>query len=346
MHKKNITKRGHFIPEVYSRNFCIDDTETGFLYQKNNAQKPPVIVNIRNFGLKNYYYAFEKHDGTRDTQTLETMFGVVESEWPNLVELFRDKRKPFREDIDNLCTFLATMRVRVPNFRMQLEQNRAEMVKTKAMVMGKYDKKLNEDFNLRVATAREKGDLESVQNLIKAKKQLDAGELKIAIDPQTSITAIQYIEVLRLEFLKLNWGIFKNNFDQDFITTDNPVVWYDRAHKPFTPYFGGLSAKNLEVILPLTKKLILVGNRHFKSKFAYGNIKKKSFVKECNRNLVISAENLIFSSQNNLIDLVYKYKDVVPRSNYIRLPDRKGLTTIWHYSLGEPHKLPKWTKEA
>jgi hypothetical protein len=148
-------------------------------------------------------------------------------------------------------------------------------------------------------------------------------------------------------FSDLNWIILENASPQEFITSDNPVVWHDfiktEKTRKFIPYGHGLLVPSIEVIFPLTNKLIAIGTRReSKNKFSYEPLNSNSFVKKLNRYLVISAEDFIFSSQDNLSKLVIKHKDVVPRTKFIKIPYKNGTIIGTYIGLGSPHNLPKW----
>src|SRR5690606_9637081 len=137
----NTKKRHHYIPQVYLEGFRISaDNPAVYRYEKHESIPPKAITPI-NLALEQYYYAFDKED-ERDTNTLEDMFSVAEAPYPDLVARIANKEIFYPEDIDNLATFIALMRVRVPNFRLQYAAGRAEMVKTEAMLLAKHNKEI------------------------------------------------------------------------------------------------------------------------------------------------------------------------------------------------------------
>ena len=93
------TKRGHYIPEVYSKNFCVPGSKppAGYMYQKTSKNNSAVLVQPQNFGVKNYYYAFERKDGSRDTQSLEAFYNLTENTWPKLTNIFENQKIPSKK---------------------------------------------------------------------------------------------------------------------------------------------------------------------------------------------------------------------------------------------------------
>jgi len=341
-------KRHHYIPKTYSRNFSISEDDPNLYVYKKGETGDPFKAPPINIGIETQYYSFKKPEGEIDTNSLEEMFSISESIWPEIIKKFQNKGVVYPEDVNNLCTFMALMHVRVPNFRIKHELSHAEWVRTTGMMLSQYNKNVIADYRQRLREAEERGDTVAIESLHKAKEGLDSGKVRISVDPQTSLMGIEQLDVIHKHLMELNWAVFDNNSAQDFVTSDNPAIWFDgaSAKKSFVPYKKGLANRHIEVIFPLTKRLLLAGNRKFKEKFDYGYISSPARVKEINRYIVISAEDYIYSSQNHLLPLVKKYSHIAPRTTYNRIPHKengkKGYLLVTEPTLGNRVKPEKW----
>ena len=175
-------------------------------------------------------------------------------------------------------------------------------------------------------------------------------DTSIVVNPETSLIeplkSPLFIDLYNI-FSTIDWLILENLSPQEFITSDNPMIWHDfvitEKTCEFIPYGHGMLTPSLEVIFPLTKKLIAIGNRReSKKKFSWGSLNGISFAEELNRYLVIAAEEFVFSSQDHLSELIRNHKDVVPRVKFIKIPHENGILTGIYTGLGDRHRLPKW----
>lgn len=107
-------KRHHFVPEAYLKAFC---NEVGKLvmYRKDSPLNP-IELNPTNAAVINYYYSQPLPNGDRDNNRLEEFFGLLESNWPNLVERIA-KRQNINDSTEEILHFVSAQRVRVPASR-------------------------------------------------------------------------------------------------------------------------------------------------------------------------------------------------------------------------------------
>lgn len=315
------------------------DNHAVYRYEKHKGTSPKAITPI-NLALEQYYYAFDKED-ERDTNTLEDMFSVAEAPYPDLVARIANKEIFYPEDIDNLATFIALMRVRVPNFRLQYEAGRAEMAKTTAMVLAKHNKEIKQRHAELIADATAKGDMDSVNALHKAREAMQRGDLVVPVDPQISLRGLAYFQGIYTRLKSLNWSFFTTDCGEDFITSDNPTLWHDTKTKDFYPYRGGYANPDVQFVFPLTKNILVLANTFTKEKVGYGVLPKK-WVHTFNRAQAMSAEKYVFASQDHLGKMISRYRGIVPIQENIRIKEGTGYLQVLRPSLGKPHNLPKW----
>ena len=333
-------KRHHYIPEAYLYKFQVSDANPKvYVYQKHEAL-PPRLGTPKNLAVESYYYAFDKEDG-RDTNSIEDMFSMVESLYPGIVEKIVKQEIFYPQDIDNLATFIALMRVRVPNFRLQYEAGHAEAVKTHGMIFARHDKEFQQMHKEHLAKAKASGDYKSIDALNKIKEELELGKLNVSINPQISLIGIDLFRKIHSRLKDLKWGFFTSDCDQDFITSDNPTLWHDTSIKEFYPYKNGIESPHVQFVFPLTKNVIVLANTFFKERVSYGSLPKK-WVYTYNHAIAKSAERYIFASQDHLGRMIGKYRNIVPTLEHARIKEGTGYNHIMRHSLGKPHKLPTW----
>ncbi len=333
-------KRHHYIPQVYLEGFRIGTENLAVYRYEKHEGTPPKGIPPLNLALEQYYYAFDKED-ERDTNTLEDMFSIVEAPYPDIVTRISNKEIYYPEDISNLATFMAMMRVRVPNFRLQYEAGRAEHIKTETMLHAKHNKDLQKHYNQLLTEALEKGDVEGINALKKAREFMERGDLVISVDPQISLEGVSFFQGIHDRLMSLNWSFFTSGCGSDFITSDNPTLWHDTRKKDFYPYRGGYANPNVQFIFPLTKNILVLANSLTQKKVSYGVLSKK-WVHTFNRAQAMSAEKYIFASQEHLGKMISRYRNIVPTQENIRIKDGNGYLQIIQPSLGSPHNLPRW----
>jgi hypothetical protein len=169
---------------------------------------------------------------------------------------------------------------------------------------------------------------------VEAIEMMERGEITLETEPAyiKAVITRQLIEHTYMMFNQ-NWTILKNNTDQVFITSDNPVaVLY--SGKP-----GGRVTRFLPITPQLclsvtydTSKMGLLYSKEYSldcmkpspGKTIYNDVNKKG-AKYVNRNVAMCAENMVFSSKKSagLDVLVKKYAIYGIDAEYIELPGIK-----------------------
>ncbi|GFP32830.1 hypothetical protein HKBW3S42_01137 [Candidatus Hakubella thermalkaliphila] len=137
------------------------------------------------------------------------------------------------------------------------------------------------------------------------------GQYDIKVNPQFSLGMVTLAKDLAPIFYHMNWAFLEATDDYKFVTSDNPLFYFDPTHDARSFYGVGLLNKNIEVTFPLSKDLMFLGTWE---KFDGYKQLNNRLVKEVNRGTVISALRFVFSSQysDGLNRLVQKYKDSAP----------------------------------
>ena len=285
----NQKKKHHYLAQTYLRGFCNPDGKV-CVYLKDRP-KNPWWAEPDTIAFENYYFSQPLPDGRQDNNRLEDFFSSLESCWPDIRSKVQNK-EPLEEHFKHLLTFIIMHRVRVPTARDAVEAALAESVRMTAR------------------TLNDRGELPAPPNGITF-DYLDQ-HLVVSIDPHRSILAMadlakgvaRIIDTIGVEILE-------NHTSEKFITTDNPVIYFD----PMTslallePYNISRERMDIEFMFPMTSRFLLWGHSVMRSRSdchtpTYQDIRDLDFVKRANVLAARFANRLIFSEEERHHDLL------------------------------------------
>lgn len=321
-------KRHHFVPKAYMNPFC-NKSGRVLVYRKDGDGKPlPVVPNETQH--QRYYYSQPKPDGGMDNNTLENLFGDLEGAWPPLVERI-EAREDVNDSLEVLFNFMALQRARVPACRDAVELMLAATVKNLA-------KQMHQDGQLPPLP-------EGCENLL--------DELEVSIDPHQSIHAMVVIIKGVIEMVdSVGWVVFHNNTNTPFLTSDNPVAWFDPSlsfsqQKPYSINPDG----PVIVQFPISPKLLLIGATEYRANFVshgltYGDIDSEEWVECVNAQTCRFGYEAVISNTESQSDLIASFADISP-VHVSRSVTVDGSDALLHtIEFGSRLKKPKWQKEA
>lgn len=319
-------KKHHYVPKAYLNFFC-DKNGKLRVYLKDAPEK---IIHQApdNTAFENYYYSQPLPEGGTDNNSLEDFFSTIESVWPPIVKRLLN-REIVNDQLENIFTFIALQRVRVPASRDASEAMLAALV---------------------MATTRQ---LDAAGKLPpKPKGYEDILErAQVTIDPHKSIHAMaEMIRAMGAIFDRIGLGALHNKTDISFLTSDNPVIWFDSAvsENKMEPYQLNPDSP-IVMLFPITPKLMIYGHSSMKQSFskhglAHGDLTKRNIAKFMNRQISRFAYRAIFAQTLGHESLIQKYaaKSPVLRSQVIHHEQGEFL---WHQSVfGERTTKPKWRR--
>ena len=238
-------KRHHYVPKAYLKFFC-DEAGKIRMYLKDDPDK--VIHQAPdNVGFHKYYYSQPLPEGGMDHNTLEDVFSDIEAKWPPIVERLLQCEN-VNDSLMDIFAFIALQRVRVPAARDAAEKMLAELVKVTARrldAMGKFPPKPKgfEDILDRV---------------------------EVTIDPHQSIHAMGHmLQGIEQVFDQIGLSAIHNLTDIPFLTSDNPVIWFDPSipesnMQPYVLQPGG----PMVLLFPVAPNLMIFGHSSMRGKFA------------------------------------------------------------------------------
>jgi Protein of unknown function (DUF4238) len=297
-------KRHHYVPITYLRAFAGADGRI-WAYRKDDPERP-LHIQPAAIAFERYYYSQPLENGGRDHNTIEDFFSKLEGEWSPLVARL-GAGTAAGEDVGILHEFLALMRVRVPAARDMVELSLAEMVRAGARAMD------------RAGALPPKP--EGMEDML--------DHLDVAIDPHRSMLAMPaLVQGLSRIIAMVGLQVVHNETETDFITSDNPVVWFDPLvpEDRMQPYRVDPALGRVELLFPLTPRLLLRGHSGLRGVRGLKHVRLSatSEVKRINRVTARFGYRFVFANSNSYGVLVKKYAAASPTIRTQRIPEGAG----------------------
>ena len=299
-------KKHHYVPIFYLAGFTDPNSEPYlWVYEKG-------ILDVRkslpkNEACENYYHAFKTKEG-RDTDTVENWLDKAETAVsPLILKLCR--HEPLEEDERRFFSFfLGLMMVRVPNYRRNVDRTFAGIVKKIILMDASY----KQGFEAGVKKYEEKFG-ESMGNSEELRQFALSGQYDIKVNPELSLKIfLENAFDLGRIFNAMTWTFVEATDDYKFVTSDNPLHYYNSNQKPNSFYGRGLLMNDAEVTFPITRDLGLLATW---GRLKGGYWKSKKVVKAMSRMIIINAERFVYApvKSDDLCSLVQKHKDSSPK---------------------------------
>jgi hypothetical protein len=323
---ENEKKRHHYIPISYLKAFA-DASGMIFAYRKDDPEKA-LHLKPDEIALERYYYSQPLPDGVRDNNTIENFFSTLETSWPSIVDGFRRREASSLKSVTAFFEFIGMMRVRVPATRDLAEGILAERVRQ---------------------TGRQ---LENEGKLSPKPAELTEGwdQFSISIDPHMSIHAMPPLAVGFGKLLdRLGFCVVRNATARSFLTSDNPVVYFDR-NSPEWPYSIPPGAR-IELLFPIAPDLLVIGRTEWRYQFTatgirYYDIDDKQEVQRMNRDIARYGYRFLFANGADHEPLVRKYAAISPVLK-TDIVSREGHDDLrFRAVFGTRKPKPKWIRPA
>lgn len=265
-----------------------------------------------------------------DNNKLEDFFCGFEGEWPPIVKRL-EARENINDSLESLFNFMALQRARVPACRDAVELVLAATVKTLA-------KKMYLDGKL---PALPKGS----ENLL--------DKMEISIDPHQSIHAmVSIIKGIGQIIDSVGWVVFHNNTSRPFLTSDNPVAWFDSSlpfsqQKPYTINPSG----PMVVQFPISPKILLIGASEYRANFirqglVHADTSSDEWVEHVNAQTCRFGYEAVISNTESQSELIAEFSDISP----VHVSDSvtiKNASAIFHsFEFGSRRKKSKWKEKT
>ena len=319
------TKRHHYVPIAYLKSFC-DDEGKVFVYRKDDPKKP-FHQKPDKTGFRKYYYSQPLPEGGMNHDALENFFSETETTWPQIVKRLQQRENVNNGIIDDISQFICLQYARVPANRDFVERIHAETLKS---MMRNLD-----------ATGK-------LPPLPKGSKDI-LDHYEVSIDPHQSILAMPNLLGAVGEILdEIGLDVIHNETDIPFLTSDNPVIWFDPSvpEEEMQPY-NLLPGGPIMLFFPVTPNLMILGGTFLLKKFTHNGMehmkcRNLEFVNKCNRCICRFAYETVFAREKGQETIIEKYADVSPVLKTTEI----GHYTVHQRVFGKRRRKPAWKKET
>ena len=317
-------KRHHYIPKSYLKFFC-DDAGQVHVYRKDDPCKA-IQQSPDNTGFHKYYYSQPRPDGEKDHNALEDCFSEIEDKWPWIVDQLH-RRENVNDSLEAIFQFMALQRARVPASRDATEKIDAEGIKAVARVLDAAGKLPPKPVGF--------------------EDMLDHTE--IAIDPHQSIYGmVSVIQGIAQVFDRIGICAMHNKTDVPFLTSDNPVIWFDPSvqDSDLRPYV--LQPDGPVVFLfPVSPSLIIYGDSSRKEQFSseglgITDLSDVGLVEAINRQVCRFGYQAIFAQETGQERLIREHAELSPVVHFDRVVSGKGEGIAFQMIFGRRERKPKW----
>ena len=324
-------KRHHFVPVTYLDGFTAKDGRLQVYMCDRPGQ--PLSLAPENIAYRNYYYSQPTPAGGRNSDLIEDLFDrEVETHWPEARAAAREDRLT-PEQWARLYLMLASLRARVPATREMVETALA------AQVRMAHD---------RLETA---GQLPPMPDIL----QGDFWDnVQLSIDPHQSIHAMpQILESVNWVQQAVGFEILHNRTERPFITSDNPVAWYDPTvpEARRRPYRVDRATMRAELIFPIDAWTMLRGANSLRRRQAAGpplarDVTNEAVVRRLNRVTAQYAYRLAFGRDQSSERVIRHFAAISPVLRSTSHPVAKGVILSMDMVWGPRPSLPKWRLDA
>lgn len=317
-------KNHHYVPVTYLKAFRADDGMVS-VYRKDAPERPYRQI-PEEVGFRRYYYAQPLEGGGRDTNRLEDQFSKLETKWPAIVQQM-SRAAPVNDKLEDIFSFIALQRARVPAARDAAERMLAAFVTAETRQLQ--------------AAGKLPPPPKGFENIL--------DHAVVSIDPHQSIHAmVDIIRAMGEVFNRIGLSVLRNLTDVEFVTSDNPVLYFDPAKSsddmlPYTLQESG----DVVLMMPVSPALMIFGTSWDKSRFAseglgYGDLDDVAKVKQMNETVIRFSYAAIFARSRPDLESIRKHAHLSPVLKAERVT-RDGKHGIWLNNVfGAREPKPKW----
>jgi hypothetical protein len=230
------------------------------------------------------------YPGATDPHSAEKHLAEIETQHSEALRRALDGEIKVYEVHTLLIEFVSFMSFRVPAFKHHVEESLRQMVRSAGILLERNGRLSKPPDDLRDHLRMDKVDI-GIHNW----KCLEI-MFEFASDPQLLATMAM-----------MEHSVVHAPQSAEFLTCDQPVVFYNPKASPTDAQGTGLLTKDVAITFPLTSKSLL--HLSWNVDFAENQLLSPSQVDEFNRRTIIMADSLIFASRESesLIGSVVRY---------------------------------------
>jgi hypothetical protein len=317
-------KRHHYIPKAYLKSFC-DSTGKVLVCRKDDPCKT-ISLSPDNTGFHKYYYSQPRLDGGKDHNALEECFSKIEDKWPGIVDRLH-RREDVNDSLIDIFQFMILQRARVPASRDATEKIEAERT---------------------LAWARR---LDAAGKLPPKPKGFEdiLSRVEVSINPHQSINAmVPVAQGIGQVFNRIGFGALHNKTEIPFLTSDNPVIWFDPSIKDsdLQPYVLRPDGQ-IVLLFPVSPSLVIYGDSPMRDQFVseglgIADLSDTSLVEAIDRQVCRFGYQAIFAQKTGQERLVQEYATLSPVIRFDRITTGKGEIVKFQMVFGKRERKSKW----
>ncbi len=308
--------------------FCSKEGKI-YVYRKDKPDKL-IFQSPSSIAYHKYYYSQPKADGSKENNKLEDLFSEIETKWSFIVNKLTNFEKINTNDMKMLFQFMGLQFARIPRYRDSIEKMLAESVRSQFKYMELTGKLLPKPKSI---------------------ESINFNDIDILIDPHKSIHALpSAIETAGRVFDIMGFCVAHNKTDIPFLTSDNPVIWFDPSvpENEMRPY--ALSDRGPAILLfPISPTAMIYGHTNLRKHweehgFFHKELSEVNCINQMNLQICKFAYETIFSKNNIQNEIIRKHADISPilQSEVIQTPN--GPMVIFKQIFGKRKLKQKWKK--
>lgn len=291
----NTAKRHHYIPQFFLKNFSDNNKD---LWIFDRVKKEYRNQSTRKIASENKFYTYISKGRE---ENLERVFSQVEGLAKPILNKITNKEKITPQEKADFSMFLATLRVRIPDFKKWTEEGAEKMYKKRNKItfsnrsyveglIKKSGKKLNKkeiDDLMSFATDEERYGVKFPPNYW----------IKIMLRMSLDVTDL---------FIDKDWEIYHFKKKYALITSDNPVVLVPPKNPH--PFYGyGLATPGTRVVVSVAPNTCLVMGELNKNPTVVGTESdNKNLTKWISRITAANSDRFVFSPFKDKLEKLVK----------------------------------------
>ncbi|MGA1798795.1 DUF4238 domain-containing protein [Sphingomonas sp. 4RDLI-65] len=171
-------------------------------------------------------------------------------------------------------------------------------------------------------------------------------KIQVTIDPQKSLEMMaRALDDMGKLFATLSFDVLHNATDQAFLTSDNPVIYYDPRVPPLAmrPYTIPQDASRIELLFPVSATMVLWGRtRPRRSDIGHRTISDRRTIFRINRLICRFGYRTIFATDTREALLIASTATLSPMARLDRMPAQGGYYSFGQFIFGPRPDKPKW----
>ncbi|MGC9971422.1 MAG: DUF4238 domain-containing protein [Bryobacteraceae bacterium] len=320
---KKLSRRHHYLPQMYLRGFA-DEADLVWVFDRQNNTY--LHQGVLNTAVKRDFYTVTGPDGHK-TDAVETMMAnMVEAPMKRIIERLDERNLTWEgEDREILALFVALLRTRNPAFDRDQNEFTEQFHRWWAKATHSTPEAVEQSIcKYEQETGEEMSDI-SAQELFEMIRD-DHYELKNPRQNNIKAMLSLSLEVAKAVF-RLNWEILSAPKGTSFITCDNPFTVVPPPFFDDTVEGYGILTPGASTVVPLSCKTAICF--HGEGERIRGAVVRRDFLRNVNAVVAANSERFVIARDEPLLrSIVRKTKldQWQPRPRFQMIaPDPYGL---------------------